>query len=92
MFDSISLQPAGNITEVKNQFIVYEYSKYNNYSNIIIFGTKYELFRRPYQITFSLAFGQANFFNYHILMTFLITYNFVAEKSLNNIPYRTRIH
>ena len=30
----------------------------NKYSNIIIFGTKYELFLPPYQITFFLAFGR----------------------------------
>ena len=47
----------------------------NKYSNIIIFGTKYELFLPPYQITFFLAFGQAKA-NY-----------FVTKKFLNN-PYR----
>ena len=31
----------------------------NNYTNIIIFGTKYELFIAPYDNTFFLAFGQA---------------------------------
>ena len=40
---------------------------------MIIFGTNYELFLPPYQITIFLAFGQSKiFFNYHILMTILI--------------------
>ena len=92
MFDSISLQPARDITEITlhsprrkcrvncNQ---------NKYSNIIIFGTKYELFLRPYQITFFLDFDQAKILlSYQILMSKLITYYIVTKKSLNNIRYR----
>ena len=60
--------------------------------NIIIFGTKYELFLPPYQITFFLVFGQAKiFFSYQILMNILISlfrYCFQTKKSLNNIRYR----
>ena len=38
-----------------------------------MFGTKYELFLPPYQITFFLSFGQAIIFSsYHILMSILI--------------------
>ena len=43
----------------------------NKYCNIIIFGTKYELFLPPYQITFFLAFGQATA-NYFLTKNFLI--------------------
>ena len=59
----ISLQPARNITEVKKTFHSAQGKKkyrvnhnQNKYSNIIIFGTKYELFLPLYQITFFLAF------------------------------------
>ena len=77
----ISLQPARNITEVKKTFHSAQGKKkyrvnynQNKYSNIIIFGTKYELFLPPYQITFFLVFGQAKiFFSYQILMNILIS-------------------
>ena len=85
IFDSISLQPARNITEItlhssqrKKMFRV-NYNQ-NNYSNLIS-GSKYELFLPPYQITFFLAFGQAKiFFSYRILMNILIYILFCDKK------------
>ena len=56
---------------------------------MIIFGTKYEFFLLPYQITCFLPLGQAKiFFSYHILMKVLIYILFCDKKSRNNIPYR----
>ena len=77
MLDSISLQPAREIIKTlyrpwqrKNCRVNLNQSKC---SNMIIYGTKYEFFLPLYQITFFLAFGQANiFFSYYILMNILI--------------------
>ena len=66
------------ITEIKKAL-----QNQNKYSNIIIFGTRYELFLLPYQITFLLAFGQAKiFFSYHILMNILI-YTLFCDKKIS---------
>ena len=73
MFDSISLQPARNITEIKKTLhSPRQKKKYrvnynqNKHSNIIVFGTKCELFLLP------LVFGKAIiFFSNHILMNIL---------------------
>ena len=86
MFDSISLQPARNITEITLHSPLGKkkcHANYNQnkYSNIIIFGTKYKLFLPLYQITFFLAFGQAKiFFSYDILMNILIYILFCDKK------------
>ena len=57
MFDSISYQLARNITDKRKSVgLIIIITKC---SNIIIFGTKYELFLPPYQLTFLLVFGQA---------------------------------
>ena len=85
IFDSISLQPARNITEralhssqQKTKCRV-NYNQ-NNYSNLIS-GSKYELFLPPYQITFFLAFGLTKiFFSYHILTNILIHILFCDKK------------
>ena len=59
MIDSISLLPARNITEIK-YFIDHEERKSvfliitKPNTQIILFGTKYEFFLPPYQLTFSL--------------------------------------
>ena len=61
----------------------------NEYSNIIIFGTKDVLFIPPYKITFFSAFGQAKIaFSYHILMNMLIYILFCDQKNLLTI-FRT---
>ena len=85
IFDSISLQPARSITEIKlhsprrKKKCRVNYN-HNNYSNLI-FGLNYELFLPPYQITFFLGFGQAKiFFSYHILMNILIYILFCDKK------------
>ena len=77
MLDSISLQPAREITKTlhsswqkKNCRVNFNQGKS---SNMIIYSTKYEFFLPLYQITFFLAFGQAKiFFSYYILMNILI--------------------
>ena len=85
IFDSISLQPARNITEItlhsprRKKKCRVNYNQ-NNYSNLI-FGLNYELFLPLYQITFFLRFGQAKiFFSYHILMNILIYILFCDKK------------
>ena len=56
--------------------------KQNRYSSITIFNTKYELFFLPHQITFFLAFGQAQIFlSYHILINILI-YTLYCDKKI----------
>ena len=90
MFDLISLQPVGNITEIKKPCHSPQRKKkcrvnynQNKYSNIIIFGTKYKLFLPPYQITFFLAFSQAKIlFSYHILINTLI-YTFFCDRKFS---------
>ena len=85
IFDSISLQPARNITEItlhssqrKKKFRV-NYNQ-SNYSNLIS-GSKYELFLPPYQITFFLAFGQFKIFiGYHIVRNIFLYILFCDKK------------
>ena len=92
MSDSVSLQPARNIMEIKKTLDSPRQKKrcrvnynQNKYSNMIIFGTKYELFLLHYQITFFLAFGQAKIFlSYHILMNILIREQ--ENSPLDNCP------
>ena len=61
MFDSISLQSVKSINY-----------KQTKSPNITIFGTKYEFFLPPYQLTTFLIFAQVkSFFSYHILMNIL---------------------
>ena len=64
IFDSISLQPSRNITEIKEYFIVH----YEWKSVVLIItdpmhwyfrGAKYEFFLPLYQFTFFLVFDQA---------------------------------
>ena len=57
---------------------------------MIIFGTKFELFLRLYQVTFFLVFAWAKIFlSYHIQMNILIYKWFCdKKKSLNNISYK----
>ena len=56
------------------------FTSWNWFSNIIIFGTKYDLFFHPHQIDFFLAFGHAKiFFSYHIVLNILI-YIFYDKK------------
>ena len=75
MFDDF-ITACPYITELKKAL-----HNQNKYSNIIIFGTKYEFFLLPYQINFFLAFGQAKmFFSYRILMSILI-YIFCDKKT-----------
>ena len=85
IFDSISLQPARNITEItlhspqRKTKCRINYNQ-NNYSNLIS-GSRYELFFPPYQLTFFLPFGQAEiFFSYHILSNILIYILFCDKK------------
>ena len=97
IFDSISLQPARNITEIKlhsprrKKKCRVNYNQ-NNYSNLI-FGLNYELFLPLYQITFFLGFGQAKiFFSYHILMNILIYIHIIlCQKNLLTI-FHTEKH
>ena len=73
---SFSYSMLDSILEIKN-------------TNIIIFGTKYELFIPRYLSLSFIAFGQAKiFFNNHILMNILIDILFCDKKSPNNISYR----
>ena len=93
MFDLISLQPTHCIMERKKIFHSSLRKKkwhindnQNEYSNIIIFGTKDVLFIPPYKITFFSAFGQAKIaFSYHILMNMLIYILFCDQKNLLTI-------
>ena len=65
----------------------------NKCSNIIKFGTKYELFLFPYQVTFFLAFCQAKiFFSYHILTNILIYVLFCGKKNLLTIFHTETYH
>ena len=97
MFDSMSLQLARNITEIKKTFHSTRRKKkcrvnynQNKYSNIIKFGTKYKLFFPLYQITLFLAFGQAKkIFSYHILMNILIYILFCDKKLLKSLVTTT---
>ena len=77
IFDSTSLQPARNITEIilhsprRKKKCRVNYNQ-DNYSNLN-FGLNNDLFLPRYQITFFLGFGQAKMFgSYHILMNILI--------------------
>ena len=59
----------------------------NKYSNIIILGTKYELFLLPYQITFFLLSGKLKYFKLsHFNEHFYL--HIILWHSLNNFPYR----
>ena len=75
MSDSISSQPARNITEIKKLHSPRRKKKWrvnynqNKYSNIIIFATNHEFFLPHYQITFFAEFGRAKiFFSCLVLM------------------------
>ena len=98
MVDLISLQLAHNITKIKITSQSTTQEKMLHYQtkclNIIIFGTQYEFFLPPYQVTFFFVFGQdkdqKSFFSYYILVNILSTnyYGyFVTKKYLNNISY-----
>ena len=82
IFDSIPFQPARNLKKITVHSPRRKKKCRVNYNyNQLIFGSKYELFFPPYQITFFLAFGQAKiFFSYSILMNILIYILFCDKK------------
>ena len=80
IFDSISLQPARIITEIRKYFIVHDKRKNvaliitkSNALILIIFGIKYDYFLPSHHLNFFLAFVRAKrFFRYHILVNILL--------------------